>query len=203
MAERNKTNIEEEKIKELQEEIDKNLEEKEEVSLEQVRKEAVESNRQHKHEGKQSPKIESKNLIRNKETRVRGYAGSAQSVSHNTATKVQINTEVYDTRGEFSTTDYRFTGTMEGYYLVIGSVGWAGGDETGAEFSAYIYKNGSKISQASIMSVNYQPPTVQVSDLVYLEKDDYIELYCEQDSGGAIDTMNSSAQTYLSIIKLF
>ena len=159
--------------------------------------------RDHTHRGIVSPKINTNNLARGKETRIRYSLGTNQSISHNTATKLNINTKTYDDRGEFDTTNYRFIPNQEGYYLVIGNVRWAAGDDNGAEFSAYLYKNGSKISHDSRCSTNYQPISNQIIDLVYLDTDDYIELYCEQDSGDSINASAGSALTYLSIIKLF
>jgi hypothetical protein len=45
------------------------------------------------------------------------------TITSNTFTKVQINTEEFDTNSNFdSTTNYRFTPTVAGYYQVNGSV---------------------------------------------------------------------------------
>jgi hypothetical protein len=42
--------------------------------------------------------------------------GSAQTISSTTFTKLQYNTVVFDTNSNFSTSNYRFTPTIAGYY---------------------------------------------------------------------------------------
>ena len=65
--------------------------------------------------------------------------GSNQSVSSNVWTKIQLNTEEYDTNNCFdSTTNYRFTPTVAGKYLL----GYAMNTNVGT-LSFALYKNGS------------------------------------------------------------
>src|SRR5210317_926611 len=60
-----------------------------------------------------------------------------QSISHNTATKVQCNDEIFDTDGYYdNATNYRFTPLVAGkYYCYFGLRGFAGGsDPDGVRF---------------------------------------------------------------------
>ena len=108
------------------------------------------------------------------------YANATQSISQATFTKVAINTEVFDTNSNFdSTTNYRFTPTVAGYYQVNGTVRFAG--TTSAEYIAAVYKNGSVYSRGG--DINSTGSTLGVSQLTFNEvvylngSTDYIELY--------------------------
>lgn len=69
------------------------------------------------------------------------YQSSAQSLT-STEAKISFQTEEYDTNSNFdSTTNYRFTPTRAGYYLITAGVRF--GDHTGHNAIA-LYKNGSR-----------------------------------------------------------
>jgi hypothetical protein len=108
------------------------------------------------------------------------YRGtSTQSTTSGVWTKVQLNTENFDTDSCFdSTTNYRFTPTKAGYYLFTASIWFTGG--TNRNMS--IYKNGTEtiglFNQTTI-------PMMGNAGLLYLNgSSDYAELYV-QSSGGA------------------
>jgi len=102
--------------------------------------------------------------------------GSNQSITPSTVTKVQLNTEEFDTANAFdSTTNYRFTPQVAGYYQITAQIEVDGTGIT-RSFSA-IYKNGSqfKIGTDGIYTSSYRSV---VGSLVYLNgSTDYIELY--------------------------
>lgn len=102
-------------------------------------------------------------------------SGSAQSITANTQTKIQINTEEFDTANCYdSTTNFRFTPNVAGYYQATGNVQWG---TNAAGSSATIYKNGSAYKQGSLSS-GATTSGAYVSALVYLNgSTDYIELY--------------------------
>ena len=69
------------------------------------------------------------------------YANANQNVTNATWTKVTINTEEFDTANCFdSTTNYRFTPNVAGYYW-LGSTIAVGAPNN--RYTAYLYKNGS------------------------------------------------------------
>ena len=73
---------------------------------------------------------------------------SAQSLSNNTTTKCEYNTELFDTDSCYdNSTNYRFTPTVAGKYFVYHQVGY--GRNTSNVFEngqVFIYKNGSNIA---------------------------------------------------------
>lgn len=107
------------------------------------------------------------------------YLASTQNVTNNVATKVTINTEVFDTNSCFdNATNYRFTPTVAGYYQVNGVLRLSAASSLSAGWVS-IYKNGSEYSRG----VEYNTaltgvPQLVVSDVVYFNgSTDYVELY--------------------------
>ena len=105
-------------------------------------------------------------------------ANANQSITTNTWTKVQLPSEDFDTNNAFdSTTNYRFTPLVAGYYQINGEIRFNGTSIT--QFGIAIYKNGSVVS-TNIFPIpsstnQYQ---IQVSKLIYLNgSTDYVELY--------------------------
>ena len=123
------------------------------------------------------------------------YCSSQNSVNNQVWTKVACQTEDWDTASCYdNTTNYRFTPNVAGYYQVNGGVGWASG--FAGRTTVGIYKNGSEWKRGVDID-GTAAYTMNVSCLVYLNgSTDYIELYTYQDSGGAKNYGNFSAQTY-------
>jgi hypothetical protein len=101
------------------------------------------------------------------------YQSSAQSITSNTYTKINLQTEEFDTNNNFdSTTNYRFTPTVAGYYQVNAEV--YPNTTTSLSFTA-IYKNGANYKTVQNSAANVG---AFCSCLVYLNgSTDYIELY--------------------------
>ena len=115
------------------------------------------------------------------------YGNASQTIANNTTTKVQINTERFDTASCFdSTTNYRFTPTVAGYYQINGNVSFGNGvNNTGVYL--LLYKTGTTISTASgnASTNTYASPTI--STLVQMNgSTDYLELYVLQVTGSSI-----------------
>ena len=115
------------------------------------------------------------------------YLGSDQSVSHNTVTKVQINTEVLDTDNCYdNTTNYRFTPTVAGKYMIYGSVrGSANTNLSNLEkVLTSIYKNGSSYN-SSVFRIDYrnnngtQASTPFSQVLEFNGSTDYVEIFAQ------------------------
>ena len=104
-------------------------------------------------------------------------AASGQSApSNNTFTKVVFGTETFDTDGKFATN--RFTPTVIGYYQINGGVSYANANYTAQGAIIAIYKNGSSIlAQATTVGGFEARHGLHVSGLVYLDADDYVELF--------------------------
>ena len=113
------------------------------------------------------------------------YRSTTQSLSDNVATKVQFNTEVFDTDNAFdSTTNYRFTvpSGKGGKYFISLSIG--GRSTTGIDqFFAKLYKNGSLLYQNYIdVGSTTQEFTSVISVIVELAATDYIEGFIHLDA---------------------
>lgn len=111
------------------------------------------------------------------------YASASQTVSSSTDTKIQFQSEEWDTNSCFdSTTNFRFTPTVAGYYAVNASAQAASSFTTGF---ASIYKNGSVSKQGiSTGGVAGTTGTFSVNAQVFLNgSTDYIEAYINISTG--------------------
>jgi hypothetical protein len=115
------------------------------------------------------------------------YLASNQSIVNNTATKITINTEIFDTNSNYdSVTNYRFTPTVAGYYQIIGGVADVSGGTSGG-LKAYLYKNGALYTYTNIPMTNTGVIS-QCSTIMYFNgSTDYVELWCAQNSGGSLN----------------
>jgi hypothetical protein len=104
--------------------------------------------------------------------------GAYQSFTQNTFTKVSIQQELFDTNNCYdSTTNYRFTPNVAGYYQVLGAVAVQNGS-TYSRAIASIYKNGSEYTRSDVNQSSITFIAVQVSSLIYMNgTTDYLELY--------------------------
>ena len=121
------------------------------------------------------------------------YANASQSISATTYTKITFNAEEFDTANCFdSTTNYRFTPTVAGYYqvnLVVGSNG-------NNSHWAIIYKNGTGVKygapNSAAVNIGYG---ASISVLIYMNGTaDYIEAYVYIGTSATIN--NSATNTY-------
>jgi len=113
------------------------------------------------------------------------HAGSNQTLSNNTYTKLTIDTEIFDSNSKFASD--RFTPTIAGKYFIYGNCTL----ETGASEmylgQCSIYKNGS-IYQEHIIDFrnnNGLQMTIPVSATIDMDTDDYVELYGKIYSSGS------------------
>jgi hypothetical protein len=124
------------------------------------------------------------------------FANGGQSVSTGTFTKVQFNNKVFDTASAFdSTTNYRFTPNVAGYYQLNSVVAFQ--TMTGTAEAA-IYKNGSVLHYGLYPNNSTGVGNfVSISALVYFNgTTDYVEIYAFQSSGISI-TLNSGGNAYV------
>lgn len=119
------------------------------------------------------------------------YQSSTQSFSAGTWTKVQLQTEEFDTNNNFdSSTNYRFTPTVAGYYQFTGSFYL----NAGTTIICGIYKNGSQAKLGPYLVVTSAIQNI-CSGLIYMNgSTDYVELYGFSGSGGT--SLNGAAVTY-------
>ena len=120
------------------------------------------------------------------------YRNSNQSINSNTWTKVQFNNEDFDTNNNFdSTTNYRFTPTVAGYYQI--SFYWANGSGSTYNYAS-IYKNGSAFK--TNIGNGSGGVGAGISVLVYFNgSTDYVEAYVFSDFGPISGTVSYNGFT--------
>lgn len=98
-------------------------------------------------------------------------------IASNTPTKVQLNAEDFDTANAFdSTTNYRFTPQVAGYYQISAAIYFTGATITLVQ--ALIRKNGADTLTTFFNGPSTGDQKYPVSGLVYLNgSTDYIELF--------------------------
>jgi hypothetical protein len=106
--------------------------------------------------------------------------GNQTGIADSTYTKIQLNTEIFDTALAFDpTTNYRFTPTKSGYYQINISMFVSG--TTNTRTFCRLYKNGANIN----VIFDVYPPTTVAQNvqqggaaLVYMNgTTDYLEIY--------------------------
>ena len=119
------------------------------------------------------------------------YLSSNQSVSSDVWTKVQINTEVFDSNNNFdNSTNYRFTPTVSGKYHIFGAVALDAGASNLAEGYIAIRKNGSAFYETIFIpssNANQFSPSI-VTTVEANGTTDYFELWgrCTDSSGNPV-----------------
>lgn len=120
-----------------------------------------------------------------------------QSINNNTITKLQFNSERFDTLGNYDpTTNYRFTAPIDGIYTFY--IGVSAEVTTGNQ-TLYLYKNGAAYTLRTVsnpvnVNTNIQ---IEITARMSLVATDYIEAVINQDSGGARNfTLNEFSGNY-------
>lgn len=133
------------------------------------------------------------------------YLSSAQSISTNTTTKAQCDTENWDTDSAYdNSTNYRFTvpSGKDGKYIFNAgsSVGYL---DDGEYLQLFLYKNGSSINAFPVRQYSGgfdNQLTYSFSYTVSLVAGDYMELFIRHNEGASQDAQPNF--TYFSGYKL-
>ena len=112
------------------------------------------------------------------------YLSADQALSDSTETKIEIDTEIYDTDSDYdNTTNYRFTPTTAGKYVIFGTVSIFQDDGSDLKIAQILwYKNGSKLYEThDNYTSNYLRGTSQSMSVVMdmNGSSDYVEMYAE------------------------
>ena len=116
------------------------------------------------------------------------YASNTLSVSHATWTKVQLNSEEFDTANCFdSTTNYRFTPNVAGYYQVGCYVVYR--QSPIIDSFVVLRKNGSTVKTGTSITIssgsNLTNLNFGLNALIYMNgTTDYLEIYALSDGTG-------------------
>ena len=116
---------------------------------------------------------------------------SDQSISSATVTKMQFDTEDFDTASCYDTTTYRFTPNVAGYYQFNVTVK---SDAGATRFLVYFYKNGALYKRLFDTQMTYNR-IMPGSVLVYLNgSTDYVEVYGYRD--GSTGNTNATVSSH-------
>ena len=127
---------------------------------------------------------------------------SSASITHDTQTKVQCNTEVFDTDGCYdNSTNYRFTPTVAGKYLVYSKVRIDTSTANCEIVVTYIYKNGSSYTYSLVdfdSNDGEGASTINSSIIDMNGSSDYIELYAygKTAAGSGTLTVEGASSNY-------
>ena len=131
------------------------------------------------------------------------YNNANQTLSTNTTTKIQFNTEVFDTNSNFdSTTNYRFTPTVAGYYHINAILNHNATVTNPTRVRTSIYKNGAQYKRMDTLGDGGAYVTNSLSCVVYMNgSSDYIELYGYQ-QGASGGVFSGESLGYGSLVTL-
>jgi len=151
----------------------------------------------------------------NHQSRARAYESTAQAaIATATWTQVNFNSVQFDEKSEFdAATNYRFTAKAEGYYQVNARVEFDFSAATDADDYSYvslaIYVSGAEYSRGNQLGLkgagttflrNNNAPVI--SDVVYLQVGQYIDIRVYQNTGSAYSLRTGTAINYVSIHKI-
>ena len=126
------------------------------------------------------------------------YLSASQSISDNTLTKVQFDTEVFDTNSTYdNSTNYRFTPGVAGKYFVYAMAQCYGTYDANDISQIKIYKNGSANVGTTEDSRHDGTRVVAmvIHSVVDLNATDYLEIYCKVDVSSATPEIASAADS--------
>jgi len=130
---------------------------------------------------------------------------SSQSISNSSATKVQFDTEVFDSDGTYdNSSNYRFTPAVAGKYHVTAKVNYADASAEDKYQEVYIYKNGSSVHSHRTRTVGStgRDKSTEVNAIVDLDADDYLEAYTQHNTGSSLSLNGGSYQCIFQAFKL-
>lgn len=133
---------------------------------------------------------------------------SAQTLGSGAWATIQFNNDSdsglgWDASSIYNTGNYRITPGVEGYYQVNAGYTLANTGE-GKGMGIRIYKNGTieiaTVAQGGRIDADVLP-AITVSDIVYLDADDYIQIQAYQNSGSNKDISTGSNAAFVSFAR--
>ena len=131
----------------------------------------------------------------------RAYQGSTQSISNNTLTVLNIDTENFDTDGAFDTSTYRFTPQVTGKYFVFGGMRYTATSNYDTNFDMEIRKNGSGVARCR-HPVNHGDSFYVGTILEMNGSTDYANLTVYHTAGLSLTVDNGQGETFLGAYKI-
>ncbi|HRS01778.1 MAG TPA: hypothetical protein P5545_04445, partial [Bacteroidota bacterium] len=134
----------------------------------------------------------------------RAYLSSDKTIQNITETKVNFDQISFDPSNSFS--DGKFVAPVAGYYQISTTLCTRLQSNTTNYTVSIVKKNGSEIGRGTIYAPTTNPTsnlknnTATVNDIIYLNANDYIEIYIYGNNNGNSYTLfGGSSLTYISI----
>ncbi len=126
----------------------------------------------------------------------------AQTIGTGSSTKMDFNTENFDSDGKFASD--RFTPTIAGKYLIHARIKWADEAVEDKAQTTQIFKNGSLVFESSRRTASSSGRDAHVTcvAIVDLDADDYVECYAYHNSGSDADTVSTTTGSIFEGYKL-
>lgn len=122
--------------------------------------------------------------------------GSNQTIASGSFVKLQCGTEEWDVGGCYdSATNYRFTPTTPGKYLITANAFLS--PAAPASLICSLFKNGSEIKRGAQMQAPAGDNTVALAAIVAANGADYFEVFVFQTSGSNATLNGAAAQTWV------
>jgi len=131
---------------------------------------------------------------------------AAQTITTATATKIQLDTETFDTASCYNNTGstvggipaYAFLPNVAGYYQVNLIVGGTAGT-TMTLGGGFIYKNGSAYSRTLAAALTSTSVESSTSNIIYLNgTTDYLEFFAQINGTGTVQVASTQLRTSAS-----
>jgi len=135
-------------------------------------------------------------------SKARAYLGSGQTIGSGSWVKIELDTENYDIDSEFDKdTNNRFMATTEGYYQVNVAC-QLDNILDDKQYIVAIYKNGSIHSRLSQIGAGTFILSGAISDVIFLEATQYVELFVFHTTGVNETAESGSEKTFMSVHRL-
>ncbi len=139
--------------------------------------------------------------INNVRARV-GLSADSGALTGGAVTKINFNTEQFDTANAYNTSTYKFVAPVAGWYLLGVQLYFYTNITADHVYDAYIYKNGASIARGRQHASHASAMIPTVTTLVHLAANDEIEFYGMQDSGGNTVKVYASDEVSFAFISL-
>lgn len=129
-------------------------------------------------------------------------SGANQIIPYLVFTTVQFNTKDYDVNDEFDISNYRFTAKESGYYLINVTVRWGSSTDQLQHTLAIVINGSNYKSSSTVRSSGSSAFSQSLSDIIYLNKGDYIEIQVFTTVSGGSSLEAGENRTFMSIHRL-
>ena len=123
-----------------------------------------------------------------------------QSIPNSTYTVVTFEDELFDNQDIKESDDSTFTVRETGLYLVVASLTYAA-NSTGVR-DCVIRKNGTRIQGMNQNTVSVGITSIQATAIIYLDKDDALDVLAYQTSGSSLNLYSNERYTNMLITKI-